>query len=106
MAAPAPRPTESQTQRMAEAPALRSEPITRSLAPEPAPRALVRFTPDARVSDIIGLLDAYQAKIVESAKGGLFRLQFGDRPLPRPDLDRLLARLQAEKIVSQAGVTP
>uniref|UniRef100_Q07QJ5 Transmembrane anti-sigma factor n=1 Tax=Rhodopseudomonas palustris (strain BisA53) TaxID=316055 RepID=Q07QJ5_RHOP5 len=106
MAAPAPRPTESQTQRMAEAPALRSEPITRSLAPEPAPRALVRFTPDARVSDIITLLDAYQAKIVESTQGGLFRLQFGDRPLPRPDLDRLLARLQAEEIVSQAGVAP
>jgi hypothetical protein len=67
---------------------------------------MVRFTPDARVSDIITLLDAYQAKIVESAKGGLFRLQFGDRPLPRPDLDKLLARLQAEKIVSQAGAAP
>jgi len=105
-AAPAPRPADAQNQRFAEAPALRSEPITRSLGLEPAPRAMVRFTPDARVSDIITLLDAYQAKIVESAKGGLFRLQFGDRPLPRPDLDKLLARLQAEKIVSQAGVAP
>jgi len=105
-AAPAPRPSDAQNQRFAEGPALRSEPITRSLGPEPAPRALVRFTPDAKVSDIITLLDAYQAKIVESATGGLFRLQFGDRPLPRPDLDKLLARLQAEKIVSQAGVAP
>jgi hypothetical protein len=105
-ATPAPRPSEAQNQRFAEGPAQRSEPITRSLGPEPAPRALVRFTPDARVSDIITLLEAYQAKIVESAKGGLFRLQFGDRPLPRPDLDKLLARLQAEKIVSQARVAP
>ena len=106
-AAPAPRPSEAQNQRLADVPALRSsEPITRSLGPAPAPRALVRFAPDARVSDILTLLDAYQATIVESLKGGQFRLQFGDRPLPRPDLDQLLARLQAEKIISQAGLTP
>lgn len=107
MAAPAPRPSDSQYQRMAEAPSLRgNEPITRSLTPEPAPRAVVRFAPDARMADIVTLLDAYQAKIVDSLNGGLFRLQFGDRPLPRADVDKLLGRLQAEKIVSQAAIAP
>ena len=49
-----------------------------SAAPAP-PRALVRFAPDARISDITALLDKYQASIVDGAKGGMFRLQFAGR---------------------------
>ena len=49
----------------------------RSRSAEPPPRALVRFAPDARMADITALLDSYQASIVDGAKGGMFRLQFG-----------------------------
>src|ERR1700748_72937 len=57
-----------------------NEPITRDLGAAPAaPRALVRFSPDAKVSDITALLEHYQASIIDGARGGLFRLQFGTR---------------------------
>jgi anti-sigma factor RsiW len=79
-----------------------SAPLTRDLAGDAAPpRALVRFVPDARVSDINALLDAYQARIVD-AKGGLFRLQFGDRAMRKDDVSSLLGKLQGEKIVNLA----
>ncbi len=55
-----------------------NEPATRDLAAAAPPRALVRFTPDARVADIAAMLDRYQASIVDGGKGGMFRLQFGD----------------------------
>ena len=90
-----------------------NEPITRDLkakapAPAPAPalarsqaapRALVRFAPDARFSDITALLDKYQASIVGSAQGGLFRLQFANTS---EDVSKLLSQLQSEKIISLA----
>jgi anti-sigma factor RsiW len=47
----------------------RNAPITRELGASP-PRALVRFSDDARVADIKALLDTYQASIVDGAKGG------------------------------------
>ena len=67
-----------------------NEPITRDLGAAAPPRALVRFAPDARVADITALLDHYQASIVDGAKGGMFRLQFGNRAMTqgrnrRPD---------------------
>jgi hypothetical protein len=77
-----------------------NQPITRSMGPE-APRALVRFEPDARVSDITALLDHYQASIVD-ARGGLFRLQFGNKTMSRDEVTGLLNRLKSEKIVSLA----
>jgi hypothetical protein len=89
-----------------------NEPLTRALpapaamqaAPamrvaEPA-RVLVRFAPDARVSDITALLDDYQASIMDE-KGGLFRLQFG-RTMSKEEAAGVLAKLQSEKIVSLA----
>ena len=83
-----------------------NEPITRNLAGDVAPpRALVRFTPDARISDITALLDHYQASIVD-AKGGMFRLQFGNRAMTKDEVARLMSRLQSEKIVSLAVATP
>jgi len=50
-----------------------SGPITRGLD-FTATRALVQFTPEARIADITALLDNYQAKIVDGAKGGMFQL--------------------------------
>jgi anti-sigma factor RsiW len=85
-----------------------NEPITRDLGAKapPPPRALVRFAPDARVADITALLDNYQASIVDGAKGGLFRLQFGNRAMTRDEAASLLSKLQNEKIVSLALPTP
>jgi anti-sigma factor RsiW len=80
------------------------EPITRSLGPE-APRALVRFAPDARVADITALLDTYQASIVD-ARGGMFRLQFGTRAMSKDDIAKLMNRLKGEKIVNLAVAAP
>jgi hypothetical protein len=83
-----------------------NEPITRALGPEAPPRALVRFAPDARVADITTLLDNYHASIVDGAKGGLFRLQFGNKAMSKDEIAGLMSKLQNEKIVSLAVATP
>jgi hypothetical protein len=70
------------------------------------PRALVRFAPEARVADITALLDSYQASIVDGAKGGMFRLQFGNRAMSKDEIASLMSKLQNEKIVSLAVATP
>jgi hypothetical protein len=86
------------------------EPITRDLSPAaravaaPA-RVLVRFAPDARMADITALLDNYQASIVD-AKGGMFRLQFGNAAMGKDEIAGLISRLQSEKIVGLAVATP
>jgi anti-sigma factor RsiW len=76
--------------------------ITRTLGRETSPRAFVRFVPDARVSDITAFLDANQATIIDSAQGGMFRLQFGDKPMSRQEIAALMTRLQNEKIINLA----
>jgi hypothetical protein len=83
-----------------------NEPVTRALGPASPPRALVRFAPDARVADIAALLDNYHASIIDGAKGGLFRLQFGNSAMTKDEVASLLSRLQNEKIVSLAVPTP
>ena len=84
-----------------------SAPITRDLASNAAPaRALVRFAPEARIADITALLENYQASIVDGAKGGMFRLQFGNKAMSKDEAANLLTRLQREKIVSLAVATP
>jgi hypothetical protein len=82
-------------------------PITRDLGSSSAAptRALVRFAPEARISDITALLDNYQASIVDGAKGGMFRLQFG-KAMSKDEAASLLTRLGREKIVSLAVATP
>jgi anti-sigma factor RsiW len=80
------------------------EPVTRSLGPE-APRALVRFAPDARIADITALLDTYQASIID-AHGGMFRLQFGGRGMSKDEIAALMNRLKSEKIVNLAVAAP
>jgi anti-sigma factor RsiW len=66
------------------------------------PRALVRFAPEAKVADITTLLETYQASIVDSAREGMFRLQFGSKPMSKDEVASLMAKLQGEKIVSLA----
>lgn len=79
-------------------------PLVRSLMPETGPRVLVRFAPEARASEIAALLDQYQAVVIDSGKGGLFRLQFG--AMPKQDQDRLMGRLAGEAIVALAVPAP
>ena len=82
------------------------EPDTRSLGPNAPPRALVRFAPEARVAEITALLDNYHASIVDGAKGGLFRLQFGNKAMTKDEIAGLMNKLQTEKIVTLAVATP
>ncbi len=84
-----------------------SGPMTRDLAsPAVPPRALVRFAPEARIADITALLDSYQASIVDGAKGGMFRIQFGSKAMGKDEVASLMSRLANEKIVSLAVATP
>jgi hypothetical protein len=82
------------------------EPLTRGLDPDVPARAVVRFSPDARVADITALLDRYQASIVDGGKGGMFRLRFGGKPMNKDDIAGLVGKLQREKIISQVVATP
>jgi anti-sigma factor RsiW len=83
------------------------EPLTRELGATAAPpRALVRFSPDAKVSDITTLLDQYQASIIDGARGGLFRLQFGTKAMTKDEVASLMDRFKSEKIVNLAVATP
>lgn len=81
-------------------------PITRDLGAAAAPYALVRFTPEARIADITALLDSYQAVVTDGAKGGMFRLQFGNKAMSKDEVAALMSRLQREKIVSLAVAAP
>jgi hypothetical protein len=63
-------------------------------------RALVRFTPEARVSDISQFLDSYNASIVAGLKAGMFRIQFGDKPMTKDEVTNLMKKVEQEKIVS------
>ena len=44
--------------------------------------------------------------VIDGAKGGMFRLQFGNRPMTKDEIASLMSRLQKEKIVSLAVATP
>jgi anti-sigma factor RsiW len=75
-------------------------PVVRSAAPQAGPRAFVKFAPDARAADITKLLDDYNAVVIDSGKGGLFRLQFGDQAMSKQDQEALIGRLQKAPIVA------
>ena len=60
----------------------------------------------AITSDINALLENYQASIVDGAKGGMFRLQFGSRALGKDEVSNLMTKLQGEKIINLAVPTP
>ena len=87
------------------APSSTDEPMTRGFVVG-LPRALVRFVPGARFSDVTALLDRYQASVVDGGKDGMFKLQFGNRTMSKDEAAGLISRLQNEKIVSLAVATP
>jgi hypothetical protein len=91
---------------MSERAAAPTAPITRDLGGGTPPRALVRFSDDARISDIKALLNNYHASIVGGAPEGMFRLQFGNDAMREDEVAALLSKLQKEKIVSLAVETP
>jgi anti-sigma factor RsiW len=64
------------------------------------PRTLVRFAPDARVAEITAVLGRYRASIIDATNDGMFRLQFGDKPMTKDEVADLLGRLQHEKTIS------
>ena len=68
--------------------------------------ACLSYVPDARIGDITALLDNYHASIVDGARGGLFRLQFGDKAMSKDEIADLMSKLQKEKVVSLAVATP
>ena len=79
-----------------------NEPITRNLGGNTgAPQALVRFAPDTKISDIMALLDNYQASIVD-ARGGLFRIQLGEKAISKDEAAGIIRKLQGENIVNLA----
>jgi hypothetical protein len=80
-------------------------PVTAALGPAAQPSALVRFAPDASVGDITALLNSYQAAIVDT-RSGMFRLQFGNRPMSKDEVADLMRKLQSEKIINLAVTTP
>jgi hypothetical protein len=82
------------------------EPLTRGLDTGVPPRAIVRFSTDARIGDITAMLDRYQASIVDGGKGGTFRLQFGTRPMSKDEVAGLVGKLQREKVINQVVATP
>ncbi|MBS0529807.1 MAG: hypothetical protein JSS22_10515 [Proteobacteria bacterium] len=77
-------------------------PLTRGLEAGSGPQALVRFAPDARVSDINQFLDAYRASIVSASNGGMFQLRFGNKPMSAQDVASLMKKVESEKIVNLA----
>ncbi|TAK49706.1 MAG: hypothetical protein EPO23_00245 [Xanthobacteraceae bacterium] len=65
--------------------------------------ALVRFAPEARAADIAAFLDRAQASIVDGPKAGMFRVRIGETALPRDELDRRIARMQDDAVISFAA---
>jgi anti-sigma-K factor RskA len=65
--------------------------------------AVVRFAPQASVSDISKFLDVHKAVMVDGPdmkKGGLYKIRLAVTGLPRAELIKLVQRMQAEsKIV-------
>ena len=67
--------------------------------------ALVRFAPDAKMSDINTFLGAYKASIIGGPRAGTYTVRIGDKILPKDEVARLMTQIQSEKIVGFAAVT-
>ena len=71
----------------------------------PGTLALIGFKADTRLAEITNFLDTYKASIVSGPKAGMFKIQFGDKALSKPDAAQLIARVQNENIVSFAALS-
>ncbi len=65
-------------------------------------QALVAFAADARLDQVGALLAETHGTIVEGPRGGFYKIRFGEKPLGKPALDALLAKLRANAIVKMA----
>ena len=82
-----------------------SAPVTRGL--EIGSYALVRFAPQASMTDVNKFLDSRDAAIVDGPKpGGIYRVRVAHGALSRQELGRLVKEIEAAKnIVSFAAPT-
>jgi len=64
-------------------------------------RVLVRFQPDAKLTDIAQLLDRYRASIVEGPKADMFQIRLSGTVASK-DADAAIKQLRTEKIVGFA----
>jgi anti-sigma factor RsiW len=79
-------------------------------AVEPGAYALVRFVPQATISDITQFLDSHNAAIVDGPRpagaGGMYRVRVADEPMTKDELDRTVKQFRdAANIVSFASPT-
>jgi hypothetical protein len=71
-----------------------------STAPDVGAFTLIRFAPQASFDDINTFLEANKLSIVTGpAPGGLYKVRVADRALAKDELDRLLKKLQENKVV-------
>jgi hypothetical protein len=74
-----------------------SAPIT---APGVGAFTLIRFAPQASFDDINKFLEANKLSIVAGpAPGGLYKVRVADKALPKDDLNRIVKKLQDNKLV-------
>jgi hypothetical protein len=71
-----------------------------STAPGVGAFALIRFAPQASVDDVDKFLQANKLSIVQGPiPGGLYKVRVADRALPKDQLDALINKLQANKLI-------
>jgi hypothetical protein len=61
---------------------------------------LVRFTSGATAGDIERFLKGYNASLVEGPRSGLYKVRVSDTRLSREELDRVVASMRSDKLVS------
>jgi hypothetical protein len=79
-----------------------SRPATTQRGGEAAPGTyvLIRFNPNASVSEITRFFGVNKTSLVEGPRsGGLYRLRVSDQPLSQAEMDQVIAKLGADKDV-------
>jgi anti-sigma factor RsiW len=66
--------------------------------------AYIRFTPQASIADINAFLEANELSIVAGpTSGGLYTVRIADQALPKTQVDYIINRLHADKVVNFVG---
>lgn len=71
-------------------------------APSNGAQLLIAFAPDARVDQLAAFLAERHGTIVEGPRSGLYKVRFGDKPLPKAETDALIQAVRASPIVKMA----
>jgi hypothetical protein len=62
--------------------------------------ALVRFAPEATAADITRFLETNKFTVVDGPKpGGMFKVKVADASVSKEEVDRIMARIQADRLV-------